>query len=163
MNAQMSKYRAEVIEKTINIEWLMSAVICQHYFGRVIKPFLLEVLYDEYFSFALKRRILEKIVDNLDGRKLQDLNRLNTIRNYFAHCNQEMFEGPDAPPKGGQGQVIDPRKLDRAIDFEGLYNEFTQIVGEVEKYLAAIYLDKGGELYTYKDGGFVKVVGDAES
>lgn len=163
MNAQISKYRAEVIEKTINIELLMSAVISQHYLGRVVKTFLLEVLYDEYFSFALKRRIIEKIVDNLDPRKLQDHNRLNTIRNYFAHCNQEIFEGSEAPSEGAKGQVIDPRKLDRAIDFEELYNEFIQIVGEVEKYLATIYLDKGGELHLHKDGEFVKVDRDAES
>ena len=162
MKAQISEYRAQVIERTINIEWLMNAIICQHYFSRVVKPFLLEVLYDEYFSFALKRRILEKIVDNLDKRRLQDLNRLNTIRNYFAHCNQEIFGGPDVPPEVAEGRVIDPRKLDRAIDFEGLYNEFTQIVGEVEKYLATVYLDKGGELEIRKDGRFLKVDKDAE-
>ena len=61
-NNNISKYRSEVIEKAINIEWIMSAIICQHYFKKTILPFLLEVLYDEYFSFALKRRILEKIV-----------------------------------------------------------------------------------------------------
>jgi len=64
----ISKYRSEVIERAINIEWIMSAIICQHYFKKVIMPFLLEVLYDEYFSFALKRRILEKIVKDFDKK-----------------------------------------------------------------------------------------------
>ena len=70
----LSKYRAEVIERFINMEWLINAIICQHYFKRVLMPFLLEVLYDEYFSFALKRRILEKIINNIDGQKVQELN-----------------------------------------------------------------------------------------
>ncbi len=56
---KLSKYRADVIERFINVEWIINAIICQHYFKRVSMPFLLEVLYDEYFSFALKRRILE--------------------------------------------------------------------------------------------------------
>ena len=156
MKAQLSEHRAEVIERAINVEWLMIAIISQHYFGRVVRPFVVEVLCDEYFSFALKRRVLEKIVHDLDMGRLRDLNRLNTIRNYFAHCNQEMFEGADAPPEGARGQVIDPRKPDRAIDFDALYDEFADIVGELEKYLAAVFLDKGGQLYTIRDGEFVR-------
>ena len=84
---KISKCRAEVIERFINIESIIDAIICQHYFKRVIMKFYFEVLYDEYFSFGLKRRILEKIFKDIDSQKLQDLNRLNTIRNYFAHYN----------------------------------------------------------------------------
>jgi hypothetical protein len=156
-NDRISRYRSEVIEKAINVEWLMSAIISQHYFKRVVMPFLLEVLYDEYFSFALKRRILEKIIENLDRKMLQDLNRANTIRNYFAHCNQRLFHGVAFPQKEAEGEVIDPRKLDRTIDFEKLYDEFTGIIGELEKYLANVYLEKGGELYTHRGEDFVKV------
>lgn len=53
-NISIENMRSIVIEKTINVEWLMSSIISQHYLKRVIKEFLLEVLYDEYFSFALK-------------------------------------------------------------------------------------------------------------
>jgi hypothetical protein len=130
-----------VIERFINIEWIINAIICQHYFKRVIKPFILEVLYDEYFSFALKRRILEKIVEDLESRKLQDLNRANTIRNYFAHCNQQIVEGSDLT---ADGKAIDPKKIDKAIDFENLYHEFMAIAGGVEEYLMSIYQQKGG-------------------
>jgi hypothetical protein len=156
-NNNISKYRSEVIERAINIEWIMSAIICQHYFKKVIMPFLLEVLYDEYFSFALKRRILEKIVRNFDKKKLQDLNRLNTIRNYFAHCNQQIFEGSSIPSENNMGKVIDPRNLDKVIDFEKLYGEFMGIIGELEKYLAGIFIKIGGELEIVKDNEFVKV------
>jgi hypothetical protein len=154
---RISRYRSEVIERTINVEWLMNAIISQHYFKRVVKPFILEVLYDEYFSFALKRRVLEKIVENLDRKILQDLNRVNTIRNYFAHCNQRFLDAVDMPKKKAEGEVIDPRRLDRAIDFEKLYNEFTGIISGIEKYLATIYLEKGGELYTHIEEKFTKV------
>jgi hypothetical protein len=127
---KLSKYRSEVIERFINVEWLMNAIISQHYFKRVLMPFLLEVLYDEYFSFSLKRRILEKIIKDADNQKVQDLNRLNTIRNYFAHCNQEIFEISDT--KKEKGKVIDPRNIRKEIDFEGLYSEFIKIAGGVE-------------------------------
>jgi hypothetical protein len=153
----ISKYRSEVIERAINVEWIMSAIICQHYFKKVIMPFLLEVLYDEYFNFALKRRILEKIVKDFDKKKLQDLNRLNTIRNYFAHCNQQIIEGPGIPTENNMGKVVDPRKLDKAIDFEKLYGEFMGITGELEKYIVGIFIKIGGEVSIVKDNEFVKV------
>jgi hypothetical protein len=137
----LSKYRSEVIERFINIEWIINAVISQHYFRKVIEPFLFEVLYDEYFSFALKRRIIEKVIKNVDKSKIQDLNRLNTIRNYFAHCNQEIIEGKD---KKQNGKIIDPRNIGRTIDFESLYKEFMKMSGSVEEYLFKVYKDLGG-------------------
>lgn len=148
----ISKYRSEVIERTINVEWLINAIISQHYFKRVVRPFLLEVLYDEYFSFGLRRRILEKIVKDFDQRKLQDLNRVNRIRNYFAHCNQEFFEGAELPENSAEGKVIDPRRLDRAIDFEELHDEFAKIVGGLEQYLVSVCLSMGGELRSHSEG-----------
>ena len=140
---RISKYRAKVIERFINVEWIINAIISQHYFKRVILPFVLEVLYDEYFSFGLKRRILEKIVANIDSQKIQDLNRLNTIRNYFAHCNQEIIEGTD---KAQRGRVIDPRNTEKEVNFERLYSEFIEKVGSVEEYLARLFQDLGGVL-----------------
>jgi hypothetical protein len=138
---QLRQWRSEVIERAINAEWLMSAIISQHYFKRVSKPFLLEVLYDEQFSFALKRRILEKIIDDPDSHKsIQDLNRLGTIRNYFAHCGQEIT------PIGGTPFVPDPRKPENAIDFAALYAEFTALAPRVESFLAEVFRAKGGQM-----------------
>lgn len=153
----ISKYRSEVIERSINIEALMDSIISQHYFKRVVMEFLLEVLYDEYFSFALKRRIIEKIIDNIDQQQLQNLNRVNTIRNYFAHVGQDIFYGKTPPSKDRQGSIPDPRRPDRSIDFKKLYDEFNQIFGNVERYLASVYCDKGGELFAYINDKFVKV------
>ena len=142
---ELSKWRAEVIERFINVEWLINAIICQHYLKKTFTNFLLEVLYDEYFSFALKRRILEKILSQIDNQnnkpKIDQLNRINIIRNYFAHCNQQFFEiGDDI------GKVPDPRKTNRAINFETLYEEFMSIVGDVELWLSEIFKSIGGTL-----------------
>ena len=142
----LSRYRSEVIERFINIEWLINAIISQHYFKRVILPFVLEVLYDTSFSFALRRNILKKIVKDIDSKKAEDLNRLNNIRNYFAHCGQEIFEGSDIPDKTQKGKIIDPKNIKREINFESLYVDFMQIAGGVEEYLAKLFQDLGGVL-----------------
>ncbi len=138
----VSKYRAEVIEKFIGLEMMINAIICQHYLGRLNKKFLLEVLYDEYFSFALKRRVLEKIV-SIDKRVLDDLNRLNTIRNYFAHCNVEFI---DSISNRSTAKVPDPRKTTEEIDFEKLYAEFISREKPVREYLTRVYKESGGAL-----------------
>jgi len=132
----------------------MNGIISQHYFKKVLMPFVFEFLYDEYCTFALKRRVLEKIIPGIDKQKMQDLNRVNTIRNYFAHCNQVLVEGTDPTDLSAISKVIDPRKLDRAIDFKELHKEFIGIAGHVEEYLAKVYVDKGGVLQ--KDEDFKK-------
>ena len=143
---KISKYRSEVIESFINVEWIINAIISQHYIKRVEQSFLFEVLYDEYFTFALRRRILEKIIknnDKLDKQKVQDLNRLNTIRNYFAHCSQEFIFLSEKPPRW---KVVDPRNIKNEVDFEGLYVDFMKRVIGIEKYLAKLLYDLGGKL-----------------
>ena len=138
----VSTWRCEVIERAINVETLACAVISEHYFKRGYLPFMLEVLYDEYFSFALKRRVLEKIVDHPDlAARIQDLNRLGTIRNYFAHCGQELTVFAT-----GETYVPDPRKPDKPIDFAALFNEFMDVVPRIETWLMEVYRAKGGQL-----------------
>lgn len=137
---KLSEYRAIVIEKFINIESIINMIICQHYFKRIIGAFYFEVLYDEYFTFGLKRRILEKIINNFDIHMLHDLNRLNTIRNHFAHYNQEVSLGTDKPPRR---KVINPRNLTEEIDFNILYSEFMKKQGVVTDYLFDILKQKG--------------------
>jgi hypothetical protein len=146
----LSKYRSEVIAGFINIEWIINAIICQHYFKKTIGNFLFEVLYDEYFSFGLKRRILEKIVE-VDSKKIAKLNRLNTIRNYFAHCNQEVFEVTSENKMSETGIVLDPRNPKKEVDFESLYKEFKEKEGEITTYLADIFKSKGGILEMAKE------------
>jgi hypothetical protein len=107
--------------------------------------FLLEVLYDENFNFGLKRRILEKIAVI---KSIQKLNRMCTIRNYFSHCNQEVYEfdgNKDVNLNEVKGIVIDPLKIDTAVDFTELYNEYKSSDGEVATELYNIFVNKGGK------------------
>ena len=140
---ELSKYRAEVIERFINIEWIINGIISQNYFKRVIYSFVLEVLYDPSFSFALRRNILIKIVKDIDNQKVDELNRLNNIRNYFAHCNQEIFEASDKEKE--RGKIIDPKNIEKEINFESLYSEFIQKANGVEEYLFKLFIDLGGK------------------
>lgn len=148
MKNNISEYRSQVIEKFINIETLMNAIICQHYFHRIITHFFLEVLYDEHFNFSLRRNIFEKILKKLDkyeNKKIQNLHKLNNIRNYFAHCNQEMFK-LDKNGNVKKSGVPDPRKIENYIDFEEKYKEFIQLEPEMSIYLGKVYKEMGGEM-----------------
>ena len=68
---------------------------------------------------------------------------MNTIRNYFAHYNQEYIEGSD---KTQRGRVIDPRNIEREINFENLYSEFMKEQGGVTDYLINLFKELGGVL-----------------
>ncbi len=93
--------------------------------------FVMDVLYNENFNFGLKRSILEKIIPKIDKYKINMLNRLNKIRNYFAHCNNEIFKGVEIPAPETQGIIPDPRNTNEGIDFEILYEEFIKQESEV--------------------------------
>ncbi len=136
----LSKYRSEVIEKFINVEFFINAIICQYYFKKVIANFFFDILYDEYFSFGFKSKILLKIIKEPDRRKIDDLNRLSNIRNYFAHRGQEII--PNEPE--AKAIIPDPRNIEVGIDFELLYKEFLSKEKTVIEYLENIYLGMGG-------------------
>lgn len=151
MKSNISEYRSEVIEKFINIETLINAIICHHYFHRVIMSFFLEVLYDEHFNFSLRRNIFEKILKKLgkyENNKIQNLHKLNKIRNYFAHCNQEIFRLDKSGTVKNSG-VPDPRKIENYIDFKEKYKEFIQLEPEMSIYLGKVYKEMGGEMQKF--------------
>ncbi|OFV80042.1 MAG: hypothetical protein A2Y78_14650 [Acidobacteria bacterium RBG_13_68_16] len=133
--------RSEVIERAINIEWLMALVICQHYLHKVLWPFLVEVLYDENFSFGLKVAIILKICKPTTQQE-QDLRCVNRIRNQFAHL------GPHVATSARPSEffIPDPRRPDRPIDFAALYHEFQSLAGRVEEFLGQALLARGGQL-----------------
>jgi hypothetical protein len=146
---ELSKCRAEVIERFINIEWMINAIICQHYLGQLRTSFLFEVLADEYFSFGLKRRILTKIIKSKNAdrqiakRIIKDINELSDIRNRFAHYGQKFIVSQD---KTLRQKVIDPRNIKDEIDFQGLHDKFMEKVKGVEEYLVKLQYDLGVKL-----------------
>jgi hypothetical protein len=142
MHDENSPLRAQVIESFINLEWLIHALISQHYFDVVRKDFIYELLGDEYCSFALKRRLMFKIYPSLSGDIEQKLNRLNTIRNYFGHVGQPIFESDN--PAGGS-RVPSPRDFSKSLDFPALHSEFVELYKVVQARLIEAYTDKGGQ------------------
>jgi hypothetical protein len=143
---ELANARAEVITRAINVEGLLDAIISQQYLGKVSKGFLFEVLYDEYFSFGLKVKIFSKITS--DQGWFHKLNRLGTIRNYFAHRGKwtvDFGKGPDP-------FVPDPKKPSEAIDFHKLLSEFEKLADELETVLFEHYRRAGGQLMDNADG-----------
>jgi hypothetical protein len=139
---ELQKWRNDVIGRFINIEIMVDAIICQHYFKRIVQPFLFDVLRDQNFSFGLKRSILEKILGNKNTKEIQDLNQLNKIRNRFAHCGLEIF--PIGKP--GESFIHDPEHPGIPMDFKRHYEDFLEKAGDVEKYLFNLFKEKGGEV-----------------
>jgi hypothetical protein len=153
--SQVSQWRSEVITSFIGVEQLLNCIISQHYFKAINKSFFLEVLYDAYFDFGLRRRILEKFLPQDQNAMLQPLNRMAAIRNYFAHCGLEVIENVGLPILEEHGPVPDPRNPERPIDFEKLFNEFKKREQEVVRPLAEVFRNLGGECDFDDDGRLI--------
>jgi hypothetical protein len=141
--SEISEWRATVLERSINVEWLVNATISQHYFGKVMDAFVLQVLNDEYFSFGLKRSILSKILGKNHKKLIGHLHRIGEIRNRFAHSAPHVVttEHPG-------GFAPDPKNPKQPVDFAALYAEFENLCPMAESELAAVFAAKGGVLGT---------------
>jgi hypothetical protein len=149
MAESLSTMRADVIEKFINIETIMNFIISQHYLGRPTESFLFDFLYDEYFTFALRRNVLFAICPDLKTQRCEEnkhsfefnLNRANKIRNYFAQCGQSVIDGPDP---NGLRRIPDPKNFDKTINFADLYKEFCELENPLATRLFAVFQEKCG-------------------
>ena len=130
------EHRGFVIGKSVDIE-VKIGVILNLYFTKEQRQneFGRKVLDDEYFSFGLKIRILEKINLNLEKKLIEKIGRIKNIRNEFAH------KVPGIIPKPGPISISfnideeDPTKI------EDLYMDFIKLVEEVEPELDKIFND----------------------
>jgi len=127
---EIKKYRGDVIERFTNIENLINVIISQKYLGKVYDKFLLEFLCDEYCNFGLKRNVLEKILSDFDSNIMEKLRKLSKTRNYFAHCNLQLWQIVEQ-----KEIIIDPHNIDGSINFEDLYKEFLANENDVLRYL----------------------------
>jgi hypothetical protein len=148
-----SSTRGDVIERAINIEWMVNCLLSQHYLGRVSSGFVLQFLYDESCTFGLKVNVLLKVFPSLTANGFdQRLRRLNRIRNYFAHCGQilgDMDTGIEGVP--------DPKKPSAHIDFAALNDEFTLLEREVFATLDRLCNESGIALGEDVQGKFLGV------
>ena len=137
--------RNDVIEKLINLESIISAIISQYYFKRVATEFYFGMLYNENFSLGLKRSILERIPEVAQSM-IQKLNKLMKIRNRFAHCGPQVFWGDVLPAEGEKATIPDPDSWRKPLDFAKLYKEFVEMEPQVTQYFFNFYNNLGGHL-----------------
>lgn len=114
--------RQEIIDKAINIEIIISALITAKYFpGELVNSdFLQEVLYDPLASAAFKVNIFEKCYSDVPKKTIESMRRLFNIRNIYAHCGLSMSSKVDPDQSG----VMNPKKKNQPLDFEDLKSEF---------------------------------------
>ena len=143
---ELIKARGEIIEKFINLETLINAIISQHYFKKVRQDFFFELLYNQSFNFGLRISILEKIVSDIDSSKIEKLRKLNAIRNYFAHCGPEVLPSKTLDVDRAIGRIPHPSDFKKTIDFDALYREFNITEPEISRYLGEIFVQLKGTL-----------------
>jgi hypothetical protein len=119
---ELEKLRGSIITRAIEIEKILAVIISYHYLKRLSQGFLLEVLYDEGFSFGMKLRIACKISPVI-AKHEQTLRRLASIRNVFAHM------GLVLEPTGEPHKVLvpDTRRPGKEINFADLATEFDKL------------------------------------
>ncbi len=144
----LHKERGEMISTFIVIETAISMIISRHYLGTSDKEtdFLVNVLGNDQSSFALKRNILQHIlkVDNSNESPLEDLNKLNKIRNTFAHrqhISNEIPQTSESEIYYADSQF--PWNKAKNISAEDLKIKFYKLAPSVIDWLYALALKKG--------------------
>ena len=133
LNNKIAQYRGVIIHDSINVEALMGAIIAI-YFVKDNKnnEFNRKVIDDEYFSFGLKVRILEKLKIETYKEFFEDLRRMNTIRNTFAHQVPTLDEGFFKKGKDGKENEINY--------MSDLHKEFLEKIKRVDDELHKIFM-----------------------
>lgn len=121
-HVQQSVDRQEIIEKSINVENILSILITHRFFPSeaVNSTFLQIVLYDPHANTAFKVSVYEKCYQDTPKQVLEALRRLFSIRNLFAHCGLHLTSLVDPESSG----VMDPKNLNTPLAFSKLREEF---------------------------------------
>jgi hypothetical protein len=134
--ATLDRYRADVIKRSIKIEWFLNFLISLHYLKRVDEEFILKILYDPSFSFRLKVSAVQKI-NGIDSGIIGRLHEMADIRNYFAHFDIN-FVVPT-----GEKVSFDPKHLEQTINFQEKYDRFIELEKIVNPYLFKVCKELG--------------------
>ena len=127
------QYRGVIITDSINIEKIMELII-SNYFARKDRSneFNRKVMDDEYFSFGLKIRILEKLNFEVYKEFFEDFRRINNIRNIFAHCIPGSFTG-------GLSYYNKKKKTHEVKELEEFHKEFLEKIKKVGPQLDKLF------------------------
>ncbi len=128
--------RGQVLEQFIAVEHLIAGLISFHYLGRFDPSFTLNFLGDPSIGFAFKKNTVLLIFNDEIKPFINDLDKVNSIRNKFAHqplmrldqtSDDYYFRDP------GDSQPVNIKK-DPAV----LYDEFEKTLPNVLSALRAI-------------------------
>ena len=133
---EVSFLRGLVITKAVDIELSIGAIITNYFvLSNKHSEFLSMVLSDPYFSFGLKINILKKILAKINWSSYngfnEDLNKINLLRNRFAHSGLFGFDGDLIYDKGEK-----PMEIKKAKE---MYDEFIQLWSKVFEELGRIF------------------------
>jgi len=157
---EVSFLRGVVITKAVDIELLIGALITNYFvLSDKQSKFSNMVLSDPYFSFGLKINILKKILNEIgwtsyDGFK-EDLDKIQRLRNRFAHSGMFGFEGDLIYDKGEKPMEIK--------NVREMFDEFIPLWSKVIEELDKIFWHIIGKPNPFKKtediGDSVKKVG----
>ena len=130
---KIAQYRGVIITDSINIERFIEAIII-NYFVKEEKSseFLVKCITDEYFSFGLKIRILEKLDFSTYDGFFEDIRKMNKIRNIFAHCSPGSFTG-------GLSYYNEKIKSRETRELEEFHKEFLGRIKKVQSQLEKLF------------------------
>ena len=132
INNKIAQYRGVIIHDSISIEALIGAIIAI-YFVKDNKnnEFNRKVIDDEYFSFGLKIKILEKLNQEVYPQFFEDIRRINNIRNIFAH----------RVPTLDKGFIYQDSKEEKTETkyMADLHKEFLEKIKKVDEQLHKIF------------------------
>ena len=149
---ELVRLRGDAISRSINVETLINAVICRHYFRKLpgVGPgiplnFMMEALYDPQFTLSLKVNILLRARPHLTkakgGKTEGHLRDFLKIRNVFAHRGMELTEFAT-----GRCGVPDPDNPDQDLDFSALHSRLCELQKKIEASLHKEMCDLGLQL-----------------
>ena len=132
INNKIAQYRGVIIHDSISIEALIGAIIAI-YFVKDNKnnEFNRKVIDDEYFSFGLKIKILEKLNQEVYPQFFEDIRRINNMRNIFAH----------KVPTRDEGFIYQDSKEEKTETkyMSDLHKEFLEKIKKVDEQLHKIF------------------------
>lgn len=134
---EVSFLRGLVITKFVDVEGMIGAIINNYFtLSNRQTDFSSMALSDPYFSFGLKRNILFKIIRKIEWKSFEgfkeELDRLNRIRNRFAHAVLFGFDGHLIYDKGEK-----PMEIKQAKE---MFDEFIPLWSKVFEELDRIFL-----------------------
>jgi len=144
---EVSFLRGIVITKSVDIELLIGALITNYFvLSDKHSKFSEVVLSDPYFSFGLKINILKKILNKINwisynGFK-EDLDKIQRLRNRFAHSGMFGFDGDLIYDKGEK-----PMEIKKAKE---MYDEFIPLWANVMEELDKVFWNIIGKPNPFK-------------